>query len=792
MEFESTWKNETVCYTLPPLINAENFGDEISIVEDVFSASLSLLNIQIFLIYVISNSLNKILKRFSIPSFVSQLLTGIILGPTFLRKNDFVKNQLFPRHSHEALDVVGMIGYFTFMFLSAVKMDVAMVIRSGKKVMTIGLASTIIPFAVGLLFQRQQIAEADDKLTVNSIVGITSIQSLTTFPVVSQVLEELKLTNSEIGRLALSSSLVSGLLGALIDLVGKAFSMHLEVAKRLRNLLVASLSIAVAVFVFRPAMVWVVKRTPQGGSVKAAYVFVTLAVATSYVILFDELRLAFIVGAFIFGLIVPPGPPFGSSLVETLETVPQALFFPVFVATTAMKADLTTVFGPFDNRGFFTALIYWSAIEKFIACLLLALPWMPLLDSVVLSLVLNSKGVVEASIHAYQRDTQMMGLQLYSLFLLSILVNATVIPVLVSILYEPSRRYAGYHSRNIFALRPVSELRVLACVHKPHHVASTMKLLDTLCRTEESAVALYVIHLLEQIGHATPIFITHQKQKKSESSDSSYSHDVVVAFDQYERNNMGCTSAQIFTSISHAKFMQEDVFTLALDKLTSIILVPFHRKWGIDGRIESEDNVLRALNYRILDTAPCSVGILYDRGSRKATAAIEVVPLDSETAPSESASCSICAIYLGGRDDREAISLAKRMANDPSVHLTILHLVSQQKLAAAAAGGEAVLDDEVVLNGVLREMSNFLNVQCLERVVRDGTETASLIAAVADQYDVFVVGRRWHVEVESPQTAGLADWSEFPELGVIGDLLASKDVRTRGSVLVVQQQRQRK
>ncbi|CAL1404165.1 unnamed protein product [Linum trigynum] len=786
MEPEVAWKNETVCYNFPPLISVESFGDGFTLMEDVFSASLPLLNLQILLIYVISNSLNYILKRFSIPSFVSQTLTGVILGPTFLARTDFVRHTLFPEASHETLDVVGIWGYCTFTFLAAVKMDVAMVIRSGKKVMTIGVASMVIPLAVGLLFQRQQIAQADSKLTVNSIVGITSIQSLTTFPVVAQLVHELKLTNSEIGRLALSSSLVSGLFGAVFNLVGMTLTMQLDVPRRLRNILVALFSMAVAVLVFRPAMVRVVKRTPQGSRVKAAYVSLTLAVAVGYVVLFDGLMLAFSLGAFIFGLAIPAGPPFGSSLVETLETIPQAIFFPVFVATLAMKADLTTVFGAFENRGFFTALIYWSAIEKFVVCLLLALPWMPLVDSIVLSLILGSKGVVDASIHAYQMDNQLMGVQLYSLFMLSILVNATVIPVLVSILYEPSRRYAGYHSRNIFALRPVSELRILACIHKPHHVASAMKLLDTLCRAEESAVALYVIHLLEQVGHATPIFISHQKQRQSDGSEPSYSDDVVFAFEQYEWNNMGCTSAQIFTSISHAKFMQEDIFTLALDKLTSMILVPFHRKWGVDGRIESEDNVLRALNYRILETAPCSVGILYDRGGCGG-GGFEVVSLDNDATASEPApSRSICMIYLGGRDDREAISLAKRMANDPSVHLTILHLVSDE-----VAGSETVLDD-VVLNGVLREMANFLNVQCLERVVRDGTETASLISSVADQYDVFVVGRRWHVEVASPQTAGLSDWSEFPELGVIGDLLASKDVRTRGSVLVVQQQKQHK
>ena len=48
--------------------------------------------------------------------------------------------------------------------------------------------------------------------------------------------------------------------------------------------------------------------------------------------------------------------------------------------------------------------------------------------------------------------------------------------------------------------------------------------------------------------------------------------------------------------------------------------------------------------------------------------------------------------------------------------------------------------------------------------------------------DLFVVGKT----PKSALTAGMADWSDCPELGPIGDLLASKDFVTTASVLVVQ------
>uniref|UniRef100_J3KVH9 Uncharacterized protein n=1 Tax=Oryza brachyantha TaxID=4533 RepID=J3KVH9_ORYBR len=60
------------------------------------------------------------------------------------------------------------------------------------------------------------------------------------------------------------------------------------------------------------------------------------------------------------------------------------------------------------------------------------------------------------------------------------------------------------------------------------------------------------------------------------------------------------------------------------------------------------------------------------------------------------------------------------------------------------------------------------------------------------QFDLVVVGRRGGGEGDdlegSALTSGLSEWSECPELGVLGDMLASAEFASKVSILVVQQQ----
>lgn len=73
----------------------------------------------------------------------------------------------------------------------------------------------------------------------------------------------------------------------------------------------------------------------------------------------------------------------------------------------------------------------------------------------------------------------------------------------------------------------------------------------------------------------------------------------------------------------------------------------------------------------------------------------------------------------------------------------------------------------------------------VEKHVENGSETASALRDMADMYSLIVVGKegRGH----SPLITGISDWEECPELGKVGDFLASSEFDFCGSVLVMQQ-----
>jgi hypothetical protein len=77
------------------------------------------------------------------------------------------------------------------------------------------------------------------------------------------------------------------------------------------------------------------------------------------------------------------------------------------------------------------------------------------------------------------------------------------------------------------------------------------------------------------------------------------------------------------------------------------------------------------------------------------------------------------------------------------------------------------------------------NVTYIEKNVSNGPETITALSSMAGMYSLFIVGKGGHYL--STIIMGIRDWEECPELGPIGDLLASDDFMDSGSVLIMQQ-----
>ncbi|KOM51901.1 hypothetical protein LR48_Vigan09g056000 [Vigna angularis] len=731
--------------------------------------SYTMLELQILIIFVVTQGFHFILNRLGVPFFVSQVMTGFLMGPSVptgpLEK---YKKMLFPFGSPDILSTLSSLGYSFYLFLNSVQMDLSLITKTGRKAWVIGLCCYGIPIVVGCgsmgLSNSTWKRILGEDISALPVVFIS--HSSCSFAVISWLLNDLRILNSELGRLALSAAFVNDVAGGLWAGIGAAYfgRQNMSMSIRIRNV---TAFLAYAIFILligRPAMRWIVKRTPEGRSVNKGYIYAIIVVFLGLGYFAKFFGEPFLVGAVIFGLAVPEGPPLGSALVTQLELFSKWFLCSIFVTCVTMKVDLTKC----NSLSFvivISGVIIMVHLVRWLLCMgICRYCKIPFKDGFCLALILSCKGVVDICSYLLVYDAMVQKRTVVDVMIVSVLVLGTASRFGVKALYDPSRKYAGYQHRNIMSLKH-SELRIVACIHKPWHSVHIKNVLEFCSPAPDNTLVAEILHLMELVGRSNPIFIAHKLQQSAGSSSYNYSGELIVAFDLFERDYLGAVTANTYTAISPVMFMNEDVCNLALDKNAALIVLPFHVKWGGDGSVESEDSNIRALNARILERAPCSVGILVNRGpsfnSRRIRAAM---------------------VFLGGPDDREALCLAKRFVKDVDNSLVVFRLLAHDK---DTSNWDHMIDDEA-----MREISgvhvNLENVRYEEITIGDASQTTFLIKDIANKFDFIVVGRRYGVR--SSQTYGLEHWTEYSELGVIGDLLASHDTDTTASVLVVQQQ----
>lgn len=375
--------------------------------------------------------------------------------------------------------------------------------------------------------------------------------------------------------------------------------------------------------------------------------------------------------------------------------------------------------------------------------------------------------------------------------IITVIMTGIIVPA-VSIIYRPSRRNIYYKRRTIQKSKPDAEFKVLVCVHSPRNVPTMISLLGASNPTKRSPICAYVLHLVELCGRTSAMLIVHNTNKPEHQAlnrTEAQSDHIISAFKNYEKHSSFVT-VQPLSAVSPYSTMHEDICNLAEDKRVSLIIVPFHKQQTVDGAMEATNMAFRTINQNVLANAPCSVGILVDRGLS-----------GSNRLASDQVSHHVAVMFFGGPDDREALCYGWRMLEHSGTSLTIMRFVPGERVSEPVRQQHRLNSDEpsvlTVETDIEKQLDDKLihefrtkygnddSVDYFEKVVNNGEETVAAIRAMDDIHDLFIVGRGRGMI--SPLTAGLTDWSECPEMGAIGDLLAASDFAASASVLVVQQ-----
>ncbi|ONK62636.1 uncharacterized protein A4U43_C07F6250 [Asparagus officinalis] len=128
-------------------------------------------------------------------------------------------------------------------------------------------------------------------------------------------------------------------LSMLFSSIGLGSSAHSS-AKGFFALLVFAAYTAFIFFVARPVAMWMIRRTPEGGAMDEAH-FLTIVLLALVVGLWGNLLgRNVMIGPLILGLVLPGGPPLGTTLTDRVDRFVVGILLPLYVATEGLRGRI--------------------------------------------------------------------------------------------------------------------------------------------------------------------------------------------------------------------------------------------------------------------------------------------------------------------------------------------------------------------------------------------------------------------------------------------------------------------
>ncbi|WCJ27972.1 cation/H+ exchanger 26 [Euphorbia peplus] len=701
-------------------------------------------------------------------TYVPQILGAIAIGPSFLGQNEYFFTQIL--YAPKGVLLIGIFRAMAFMFLLfllSMRIDFTVLRKCGKLAVIIGISSLFIPMFLTTFFALflRAFFEYDDEI-YQTLPSVAILVATTSFHVILVALTDLKLLNSEVGRLALASAMISGLISWL--LLAILFDIQEDIQMGMRIGVIFSqfskvISVLMIVFIFRPIILWMVKKTPDGKPLKEPYICSICLMVLICAFFGEGTGQHFYFPPVILGMVIPDGPPVVSSLMEKLDTFVETILVPCYVIDAGRRSDLFIM--SHKEFAIIQTVMFFASLTKIVSVIIPALYFkMPFLDALTLGLILNCKGLFDVQLYSRANKVMLITDENFSILVISTAIHALIFTYLARHIYDPSRRYLAYKRRTIQHCNETNiELKVLVCIHQQYNMPSIVSVLEDAYPSKEKPIQVYAMNLKQSVGGTVPLLIPHQLDISKKKDKKIDINRITTAFFKAQKRNEGLQLVQCFTSYAPTKLLHDAVCSMALEKTTSLIIIPFQH---------SDEATVRIINRNILEHAPCSVGLIFDNGK-----------LSRSVLPSQ-ALVRVCVVFLGGPDDRETLAFGGRMAMNPNIKFTLIRLVTDHHSDADLI--EKRRDTNMINEFMMKTDECTNRVRYMEETITEGSETAKLLRAACQDFELMLVGRRH--DPESAILSGLTEWREIEELGVVGDMLASADFACRALILVIQQQ----
>jgi len=277
-------------------------------------------------------------------------------------------------------------------------MDLNTILNVKKKAASIAIAGIVFPVLVApclyALFRKVYghiMMFPLEESTYNAYILWTLILTVTGFPVVAHTLSELKLLYTGLGKTALTTAMISDTYGWILFTLFIPFSINGKGA--IYTVLCTIIFVVVCIFVVRPLIQWFIDRKADKDEWNDNQLLFIIMGVLACSCISDFLGAHAIVGAFVFGLILPHGK-FAEMVMSISDDFVGGFLVPLFFTGTGMRLMLTAIFSQ-ESWPFTIVIILLLCALKILSTLFVTCFFgMRIRDGLTLGLILNNKGVM--------------------------------------------------------------------------------------------------------------------------------------------------------------------------------------------------------------------------------------------------------------------------------------------------------------------------------------------------------------------------------------------------------------
>ena len=379
---------------------------------------VKILLVQISVILITSYVVGWLLGRFRQPQVVGEMVAGILLGPSllgWLAPN--LSAAVFPPASLGLLYALSQVGLLLFMFMVGLELNTNKLRRLGHSAIVISHTSIIVPFALGALlafFLYPRVADNSIPFT-GFVLFMGASMSVTAFPVLARILNELNLADSKLGILTIACAAVDDvtawcILAAIIAIVRSNLN-QLPLSVMLAGF---AAYLCIMLFILRPTVRRLLAKH-HGKKVTDKVIVALLLCMLASGWATEWLGVHALFGAFFAGVMMPKERMFTEDVRKKLGPLVRVFLIPLFFAFTGLRTNIGMIIN--STMILYCGLVFVVAVAgKFggsmIAARVMGTPWR---EAAAIGILMNTRGLIELVILNIGLDIGVLTRPLFSM-----------------------------------------------------------------------------------------------------------------------------------------------------------------------------------------------------------------------------------------------------------------------------------------------------------------------------------------------------------------------------------------